>query len=194
MNTLRRIGGYTLIEVLIAVSVFAILAGSVYLTLSALAEASMVQRERSRDLADLQLTVARLDADLRQLVSRPVRQAQGELAPALAGQRERFEGTRAGWANLAGQRRSQLQRFAWRREGDTLARRFSPVTDPASAALPESEIVLEAVGAFELEYRTVDGRWLAQWPPTDSPGQLPMAVRYRLQSARFGIIERIVVL
>ncbi|MEE4639539.1 MAG: type II secretion system minor pseudopilin GspJ [Wenzhouxiangella sp.] len=194
MNGVSGTRGYTLIEVLIAVSVFAILAGSVYLALSALSEAAFVQRERSRDLADLQLTATRLEADLRQLVSRPVRRADGDLAPALAGQRARFAATRAGWINLADQRRSQLQRFGWFRQGQGLVREFQPVTDSVGGNAAQSEVVLEGVDGFELAYRSMDGSWLDQWPPEAAPDALPSAVRYRLQTARFGTIERIVVL
>lgn len=194
MKVVSGARGYTLIEVLIAVSVFAILAGSVYLALSALAEASYVQRERSRELAELQLTVTRLESDFRQLVSRPVRLPDGNLAPALVGQRERFEATRAGWANLAEQRRSQLQRFGWYRQGQTLVREFLPVTDPAGDRAAQTEPMLDPIGGFELEYRSLDGRWLDQWPPETAPDALPVAVRYRLRTERFGTIERIVVL
>lgn len=194
MSSARGNGGYTLIEVLIAVSVFAILAGSVYLALSTLSEAAFVQRERSAELAELQLSVARLEADLRQLVSRPVRRSDDSLAAALEGSPDRFEATRAGWANLADQRRSQLQRFAWQRRGEVLEREFRPVTDAADGGFEAAETVLEAVTGFELEYRSADGRWLEQWPPEAAAEALPSAVRYRLRSARFGTVERIVVL
>jgi len=188
--------GYTLIEVLIAVSVFAVLAGSVYLALSALSEAAFVQRERSRELAEIQLSVARLEADLRQLASRPVRAAGGGLEPALFGQGERFQATRAGWANLGEQRRSQLQRVGWRWDSGTLVRTFFPVTDSVGASREQVETVLESVTGFGLEYRSQDGRWLEQWPPDADDGMmlLPLAVRYRLQTPRFGCIARIVVL
>ena len=194
MNPRHNGRGYTLIEVLIAVSVFAILAGSVYLALSALSEAAFVQRERARELAELQLSVVRLEADLRQLASRPVRAADGGLNPALVGQRMRFEATRAGWANLGDQRRSQLQRFGWQREGERLVRTFMPTTDSAGGSREQIETVLDGVGGFELEYRTRDGRWLEQWPPGETPDILPVAVRYKLQTTRFGSIDRIVVL
>ncbi len=194
MNAARGNRGYTLIEVLIAVSVFAILAGSVYLALSALSEAAFVQRERSEELAGLQLAVVRLESDLRQLVSRPVRRADDSLAPALEGLRDRFEATRAGWTNPGDQRRSQLQRFGWRQRDEVLEREFELVTDPVGGRAQQTETMLDAVGGFELEYRSVEGRWLDQWPPEGAPAALPSAVRYRLRTARFGDIERIVVL
>lgn len=187
-------GGFTLVEVLIAVSVFAILAGTVYLTLSALSEAAFVQRERSEQLAELQLGIARLEADLRQLVTRPVRVADGAHEPALVGGRDRFEATRAGWGNPQGQRRSQLQRFGWQVSEQTLVRQSWPVTDRVGANTMEQERVLDGVADWRLEYRTADGTWREQWPSESQPGTLPVAVRYRLQSQRFGWIERTVVL
>jgi len=183
-----------LIEVLISVSVFAVLSGSVYLTLSAMADAASVQRERSEALAELQLTVARLDADLRQLVSRPVRATGGGLAPALQGQDRVIEGTRAGWGNFAQQRRSQLQRFSWRQVGTTLQRQYFLVTDGSSQASSQIETVLQGVQAFDIAYRSADGQWQDQWPAAAGVEALPTAVRYRLQQADFGLIERIVVL
>jgi general secretion pathway protein J len=186
--------GYTLIEVLISVSVFAVLSGSVYLTLSAMADAASIQRERSESLAELQLTLARLDADLRQLVSRPVRTADGSLAPALQGRDRGFEGTRAGWGNFANQSRSQLQRFAWLQMGSQLQRQYFLVTDGTSVASSQIETVLENVQGFEIEYRSPEGRWLNQWPAAAGVEALPTAVRYRLRQADFGTIERIVVL
>jgi general secretion pathway protein J len=187
-------GGYTLIEVLISVSVFAVLSGSVYLTLSAMADAASIQRERSQALADLQLTVARLDADLRQLVTRPVRLSAGTLAPALNGADRALEGTRAGWGNLSQQSRSQLQRFSWRQVGADLQRQYFLVTDGYSQTSAQVETVIQGVQAFELEYRGPDGQWLDQWPAADGIEALPAAVRYRLQHSGFGLIERVVVL
>jgi general secretion pathway protein J len=186
--------GYTLIEVLISVSVFAVLSGSVYLTLSAMADAAAIQRERSESLAALQLTVARLDADLRQLVSRPVRVADGGLEPALYGRASEIEGTRAGWGNVARQSRSQLQRFSWRRVGTGLQRQYFLVTDGSSQSSSQIETVLQGVEAFEIAYRGADGLWLDQWPAAAGIQALPTAVRYRLQQSDFGLIERIVVL
>lgn len=186
--------GYTLIEVLISVSVFAVLSGSVYLALSAMSDAAFVQRERGQALAELQLTVARLDADLRQLVSRPVRPAEGGVAPALLGEPGGFEATRAGWGNYTGQRRSQLQRLGWQHRGGVLQRRYYLVTDGIRSQVAQTENVLDGVSAFEVEYRSPGGRWLDQWPSAAGPDHLPTAVRYRLHRADFGTIERIVVL
>lgn len=186
--------GYTLIEVLIAVTVFAILAGSVYLALNSLGAAAFVQRERSIELAELQRALARLEADLRQLASRPVRAADGQLEPALIGQPGSLQGTRAGWANPLGHGRGQLQRFGWFSDGQTLVRRSWAVTDRTAATGALDEPVLAGFQGLEFRYYGADGRWLEQWPETGAFEALPRAIRYQLETASFGRIERIVVL
>lgn len=191
---MRSARGFTLIEVLIAVTVFAVLAGAVYFSLNALSDAAFTQRQRSAELAELQRGLVRLDADLRQLASRPVRAVDGELRPALAGAAFRLEGTRAGWANPQQQRRSELQRFGWAINSDGLVRASWPVTDAVGGLAPVQELVVAEVEALEFAYLGTAGQWLDNWPEDADPGALPRAVRYRLDSARFGNIERIIVL
>ncbi|TVS11536.1 MAG: type II secretion system protein GspJ [Wenzhouxiangella sp.] len=191
---MRRQRGYTLVEVLIAVTVFAILAGSVYAALNTLSQAAFVHRERSVELAELQRGLVRLETDLRQLAARPARGPDGQLMPALAGQGGGLEGTRAGWANPQQHRRSQLQRFAWSAQSDQLVRTSWPVTDRTPATPAFNEEVLAGLQLLEFNYYSADGRWLEQWPENGASAELPRAVRYRLETDGFGLVERIIVL
>lgn len=186
--------GFTLIEVLIAVTVFAVLAGAVYFSLNSLSDAAFTQRQRSAELAELQRGLARLDADLRQLVSRSVRGPDGEIQPALSGSASRMEATRGGWANPQQHRRSELQRFGWSIGADGLVRASWPVTDSITGAPPVQEPVIARVETLEFAFLDATGQWLESWPPEANPDVLPRAVRYRLDSGRFGNIERIIVL
>lgn len=189
-----RARGFTLMEVLIAVTVFAVLAGSVYFTLNVLADAAFVQRQRSAELADLQRALARLDADIRQLTARPVRVASGTLQPALTGSRTRLEGSRSGWLNPQQARRSAIQRFSWSINSDSLIRTSWPVTDPTAITPSHDETVLSAVASLEFAYLNSAGQWLESWPEGEELRSLPRAVRYRLASERFGVIERLIAL
>ncbi|TVQ38801.1 MAG: type II secretion system protein GspJ [Wenzhouxiangella sp.] len=187
--------GYTLVEVLIAVTVFAVLAASAYTALNGLARAAMEQRERSESLAELQLAVARFDADLRQVTTRSVRTRDGSHEPALTGNRTSLTATRSGWSNPANLRRSQLQRFSWSLEQDRLVRLSWPVTDAAAATQPQADPVLADLRLIEFRYRDNSGRWHDQWPPAQA-GQatLPVAVELNLNSRRHGTIRRLLVL
>ncbi len=187
--------GYTLVEVLIAVTVFAVLAASAYVALNGLARAAMEQRERGESLAALQLAVARFDADLRQVATRPVRLSDGGHEPALTGGRQNLTATRAGWANPAGLRRSQLQRFSWSLQQNSLVRLSWPVTDAAAATQPMADSVLNDVRIIEFRYRDGTGRWHDQWPPAQGGvGALPVAVELSLDSRKHGVVRRLLVL
>lgn len=186
--------GYTLVEVLVAVSVFALLAGSAYVALDGLSRSAEAHRDRAEAFGEIQQAVARLDGDLRQLVSRPVRGEGGRLQAALQGERNSLEATRAGWLNPSGQRRSDLQRFAWQLNDGGLERFHWPVTDRTAAVQPASRFRLDGVSGFELRYLGRDGRWLDNWPEsTDRTASLPAAVEVLIETEGFGRLRRLVV-
>jgi general secretion pathway protein J len=195
MGTLNRADGYTLIEVLIAVTVFAVLAASAYVALDGMSRAAMDHRQRSADLAELQLAVARIDADLRQITSRAVRNADGQQQAALIGQSRQLTATRSGWANPAGLRRGHLQRFSWQLENQQLVRSHWPVTDLAATTPMLRDAALTGVRDLSIRYRDISGRWHEQWPIAGLPPEaLPVAIEVRLDTEVFGIIERLLVL
>lgn len=186
--------GYTLVEVLVAVLVFAVLAASAYAALDGLSRAAEAHRDHSAELAELQLAVARLDADLRQLTARPVRDANGQPQAALVGQRATLTATRAGWGNPGQVRRSNLQRFSWQVGNGSLVRTHWPVTDVVDATRAQSEPVL-AIRDLVFRYRDHEHRWHDQWPVSgQSPEVLPAAVEVRFHSEHFGPIRRLLVL
>lgn len=192
---LQLAAGYTLIEILVAVTVFSILSATAYLALDNLSAASAAHRDRAEAFGAMQLAVARLDSDLRQLAARPATAAEGRTEPALAGAGDRLAGTRAGWANPAAVKRSTLQRFGWQLSGSELERVHWPVTDRVGASRPLTETVLPGVVALALRYRDQSGAWRESWPAgDDAAARLPTAIEVVLESRRFGKIRRLVVL
>ncbi len=191
----RRHAGYTPIEVIVAVTVFAFLAAGAYIALDGLSRAAMDHRERSAEFGQLQTALARLVGDLRQVATRPVRGPDGRHEPALAGERNRLAATRAGWANPASQRRGTLQRFSWQFSQNEFQRSGWPVTDRVPATQAWNETLLEDVALVEFRYRDRQGRWRDEWPSgNDEMAHLPAAIEVTLESERFGRIRRLVVL
>lgn len=191
---MRRSRGFTLVEVMIAVLVFGVLAASAYVALDGLSRAALTHRAHSADLAALQLGVARLDADLRQLTNRSVR-IDGGRAPALSGERNRLVGTRAGWANYGGSERSHLQRFGWQFDDGELSRLHWPVTDSAPGAQPLLDAVLVDLDEWQFRYRDAGGGWHERWPLDAGQVELlPTAIEVSFVSRQFGSIRRLLVL
>lgn len=194
MSARLRSGGYTLIEVLVAVVVFSILSASAYVALDALSRAAGDHRERSEDFGALQLAVARLDDDLRQLAARPVAATVGRTEPALSGEPRRLVASRSGWANPAGVKRSTLQRFGWQLSGSDLQRIRWPVTDPVADSQSLVETILPGVESLEFSYRDASGSWQRRWPPDEALARLPTAIEAIVHTRRFGRVRRVVVL
>ncbi len=192
--TAHSCSGYTLVEVLVAVLVFAVMAASAYVALDGLSRAAESHRDHGEQLRALQLAVARMDADLRQIAARPVRDAEGQHQAALVGDRARLTATRAGWGNPGQVRRGHLQRFSWQVDDGRLVRTHWPVTDVVDASRAHSEPAISA-REVSFRYRDHESGWHDQWPVGDLPPNiLPTAIEVELHSESFGRIRRLQVL
>lgn len=187
---MSRSRGFTLIEVLVAVAAFGIMAATAWAALDTLVDAERVHAQRAERWRALQMAVSRLDMDLRQLTSRPVRGADGRLHPALEGDGRGFTATRAGWANIADVDRSGLQRFGWRVRDNTLQRLGWPVTDPVNATPVRTTPMLPQVETLEVAYLDGDGTWRETWPAGDDPAVLPRAMSYELTLGDGRVLRR----
>jgi len=181
--------GHTLLELLVAVVVTALIAAGGYSGLNAITRASEAHQQEVESLEAAQWLVTRLDRDLFHMVDRPVRDDSGE-QPALLGDTAAMSLTHSGLANPLGQRRSNLQRVDWLISGKNIYRNTHPVLDgPANAG--NAEFLLGDISMLSFEYLGSGKNWHSRWPAGSENG-LPKAVRYRVQIEGFGMLERIV--
>src|SRR5690554_591497 len=115
-----RMRGFTLLEVLIAVSITAMIGVGATQLLSNVIESRQAIDIRADQLASLQRFNMVVSRDIEQIINRPIRDEYGEEQPALMLETGQYllEFTRAGWRNspLAQEPRSELQRVAYRLE------------------------------------------------------------------------------
>jgi len=185
----RQLHGHTLLELLVAVVITALIAAGGYSGLNAISRASEAHSREVEMLEAVQWLVSKLDRDLFHMVNRPVRNEAGT-QPALNGDTAALSLTHSGLSNPLGQLRSDLQRVDWILTENSIYRHTHPVLDgPANPG--NSEQLLGGVNMLSFEYLGAGNNWHARWP-AGAEDDLPRAVRYRLQIEGFGMLERIV--
>ena len=198
---MKRLRGLTLIEMLVAVFVFAVLATLTYQALARSLQHSEVLTASMNRVQDIQLAMRFLESDLLQTAPRPVRDELGEqLLPAIrsdASSQFALEVTRGGWSNPAGLPRSTQQRIAYQLVDGELSRYHWYVLDRTFSNEPIQTVLLGDVDAILFRYMRTNGEWVEQWPPVAAatgvnPQNRPRAVEIVLSLADEGEITRIV--
>lgn len=198
----HRQQGFTLMEVLIAISITAVIGLGLWQMMTSVINTRDRVDQVSGEFDDLQKTFLLLERDLRQVVNRPVRNIYGDQEPAITSQGEEFEFlvTRQGWRNPLGKQRSELQRSAWEFTGDEIHRRYWAMLDQPQEEESRDQLMLSDVTAFNVRFMDDNRSWQDSWPP---PGQgmpsgagasampLPLAVEVTLEHERFGELSRL---
>lgn len=193
--------GFSLIELLVALAVFAALAMAAWGGLAAIARTrGALAAEQDRFAATMR-AVAALERDLRHAIGRSVRSGSDAAIPAFAGDAALVEFTRLGHANPLAEPRSNLERVVYAMDGGDLRRARYDVLDRAANSVPHTRVLLADSGPLRMRYLACDANWHEQWPPrevaacagaTARADWLPRAVEFRIAPDGLGEIRRIV--
>lgn len=174
--------GFTLVELIVALAIFALLATAGVAMLRSGADATAAASASQDETARLLRLRALLADDLGQAAARRVRDPGGALLPAFAGQRgdradaPLFALTRRGWANDDALARASLQRVEWWLSADgRLQRRAAPMLDGAAFGPPAT--LMTGITGVAVRFRT-RGAWSDRW---DREAALPDAVELTLE-------------
>lgn len=196
-----RVAGFTLVEVLVAIFVFAIVGAIAMGGYNELSKQSGIVADGAGRTREVQSAVQRLSMDFSSLEPRPVREPLGDsVQPALradARNEQLAELTRSGWSNPAGVPRSTLQRVSYHMDDKKLVRDYWIVLDRTLVGEPQSAVLLDRVTRMELRFMDTNRTWHEQWPPTgysapDAPRLRPIAVEFTLELEDWGEIKRLV--
>nr|WP_185378111.1 type II secretion system minor pseudopilin GspJ [Aeromonas enteropelogenes] len=189
-----RHAGFTLLEMLVAIAIFATLSLGAYQVLQGVLTSDEVAKRKEARLYELQLAFTLLERDVTQMVPRSGR-IEGEnnkvlLAASRFGQQSDDWGMafmRGGWLNPDGMLpRSQLQRVGWRLKDQTLERLSYLYPDPVIGSEPRIQPVLKGVTALRL-YFYDQGRWREEWTQRSV---LPYGLAVELDLEDYGTIRR----
>lgn len=180
--------GFTLVEVLVALAIFAMLSMAGAAMLSFTVDNQAAVGGRLERLADFERARALLATDLTQVANRPAVTEAGVAQPAFqaragAGDGLVFAFVRRGWENPDGARRASLQYVEYDIAQGALRRRFRPMVDGAPASEPR--ILLTGISSYTLA--TFDG---VAWRPVGplEGGAPPKAVRIEIVTDAHGSI------
>ncbi|MET0251393.1 MAG: type II secretion system minor pseudopilin GspJ [Novosphingobium sp.] len=174
--------GFTLVEMLIALVLFAVIATSAVMLLRFAVDAELASRARTEQLAATRRFLSVWTADLAQASPRLSRDEDGVAHAALEAPAGSPDGTilaltRGGWSNVDGASRPSLQRVAYRWSGGKLTRAGYPYPDGAAAE--PAAAVMAVLTRPQLRFRTGDGLWRDRWDPQRA-GELPVAIELTL--------------
>lgn len=187
-----RARGFTLIELMVALLILAIVAMMSYRGLAAVLDARDHVAAETGKWRSVASFLARFERDVRMAAPRSVRTGAG-IAPA-------WRATPAATIEP----RLEFSRFA-SAEGTDSPRRVAyalnakreielwlwPGLDLASAAQPARYAVLAGVTALEFQYFSADLAWVSAWPASPRDAALPRAVRLRVVLASGEEIVRV---
>ncbi|HEX6590711.1 MAG TPA: type II secretion system minor pseudopilin GspJ [Moraxellaceae bacterium] len=190
--------GFTLLELLVAVAILAMIAVGSYRLLAGTVATRDQGLQHMRALHDLQKAEMILQRDLLQTAARPIRDEFGDNQPGFLLQQDNvMELTRRGWRNPLQENRSDLVRVRYRVANEQLIRERWSVLDRDRASTPEKIVLLDHVQDFRLQV-FANGGWMTLWPTlvqsqkkaVDIP--LPEAVEITFSLAPYGAIRRVI--
>jgi general secretion pathway protein J len=199
----NKSAGFTLLELLISIVIFSLVAAMAYSGLNNVLLARQLTEEKAEKLHKLQTAFSLISRDIEQTIDRPVRDNDGVAMPSLVGNqigRYLLELTRTGWVNPLTMPRSNMLRVAYTLEDKKLIRAIWYVLDRPQDAEPYRMELLNDVTNLEFRYLDDKQKWHRSWPPMSSSSSLdpdeqakqkaPAAVAVELETENFGKIER----
>ena len=184
--------GFTLIEVLVALAIVAVIALLGYRAVAALSDSEARLTVEATRWRTLDLFFARLEGDLREAVPRSARLGASRMPPWVgttdALGNGALEFSRAG-PEFTLEPGSAGQRIAYRFDEGTVEVLYWPGYDRPREAPPTAYPLVSDVASFRLSYLASSGNWVDAWPlPREA--DLPRAVKVELTLASGEAIER----
>ena len=195
--TTQRAKGFTLLELIVVIAIFTVLAAMAYGGLSSVLNSRARVEAQLTNTAQYQKVFQRLRQDFQNAAGRPIRDNDGQLQPAFVydSYTPRVDLPRAGWATPLDLPRTGFERVSYAIDEDNqLVRTSWRVLDRARQTEPVKVILL--AGVDQLTWSFLDDKLQPSdtWPPSSldvTPGSgvvipPPVAVEMRMRTRDWG--------
>jgi len=185
--------GFTLIEVLVALAVFAVASVIAYRGLDAVASTKSTLDREIRFWRELGLVFDRMETDFGQNVPHPLQAAPTTLTPPVRGGSAVDNGFFLELARQDGNRPPVYIRYSCDHGELTLSLsplRTSVIRTEAEAAALQPTLLLNPIERCEMAFLNSANAWLADWPGEQATIR-PRAIRVRLTLSGRGQFERL---
>lgn len=194
--------GFTLLELLIASIIFAIMALMAYGGLENVIANSKASEQALKRLQQVQQCVSVINRDFSQIIQRGIRDEYGNNMPFLAAGNNidnLIELSRGGRVNPANLPRSSLLRVAYRFDDKKLVRLQWPQLDRAQNMEAKQTELLDNMESVSIRFLDEKAEWHEQWPPlsagsggtSGAAAIKPVAIEIVMQLTDWGDIRRL---
>jgi len=200
LNSSVKQSGFTLIEVIIAMSIFAIVSLLAYSGLHSVITTKSHTEGSLERLRELQMTMLSLNGDLQQLSDRNGHDSLGGQLLNVSTQDSNYilAFTRSGWRNPANLPRSTLQRVAYKLDEDKLIRLYWAHVDRADDEQFVEQELISNIESLDLRFLDDKNQWQTNWPSANDlasatpSNNLPIAIEVVLKMNDWGEIRRLI--
>lgn len=192
--SIKKSTGFTLIEVLLAVSIFAVISLASFSIFDGVLSGDRASQEQIKRLNDIQRAWLLMERDFIQIAQRSMRVDGSEPlsgfihtdVDALSSEDQSIAFVRAGWTNPGLLiPRSDMQSVAYRLFENKLQRLHYNFVDAVVGEEPKTRDLLAGITALKFEY-FCQNKWQAQLPSE----RMPSAIKVIVESEDFGEIYR----
>jgi general secretion pathway protein J len=194
----RRARAFTLVELLVALAIFAVLSAFAYRSLAVLLESREALERDSRRWRDIALFVGRFERDVQAALERRSTGVSGTaLAPVsslldLGGATARGLAVTRSGATLNANALAAPQRVAYRHLEGRVERLAWSAADVGPRAEAKSTPILEDVASLSFRFLDARGEWRGDWGLPGTGEMLPAAVEMTVELAGGERVVRLV--